>query len=77
MAPGVKCFETRNLPDITFKFEVVPHSKQLNSIQMAFTFHFVPHSRVGRDSVVGVTTRHLQDGPGITIRWGERFFAQV
>ena len=33
--------------------------------------------RVGRDSSVGIETRHGLDGPGIEFRWGSRFSAPV
>ena len=31
----------------------------------------------GRDSSVGIATRHGPDGPGIESRWGARFSASV
>ena len=32
---------------------------------------------MGRDSVVGITTRYGLDGPGIESQWGARFSAPV
>ena len=32
---------------------------------------------MGRDSSVGIATRHVLDGPGIESRWGAKFSAPV
>jgi hypothetical protein len=39
--------------------------------------HYVPASKVGRDSAVGIATRYGLDGPGIESHWEARFSTPV
>ena len=52
---------------------VPPIPPYLSLSPLARTLHPVYGYSVGRDSVVGITTRYELDGPGIESRWGKDF----